>query len=98
MDDIKYVPVYYAEGTLAGEMVRLMLESFRIDAIVSQESIGHTYGLTVGSMGQVAILVPESQVKDAEEILNSMESGDLENNLDDDQIPDSYDNKDQKPG
>ncbi len=95
MDEIKYIPVYYAEGTLAGEMVRLMLESFGLNAIISQESIGQTYGLTVGPMGEVAILVPEDQEHDAREILASMESGELENDGDEDQIPDSYDNKEQ---
>ena len=67
-----------------------------IDAMIAQESIGQTYGLTVGPMGEVAIMVPESQVKDAKEILASMDSGELEVG-EDNQIPDSYDNKDPKP-
>jgi hypothetical protein len=95
MAEIKYTTVYSAEGMLAGEMVKLLLQSFGIQAMIAQESIGQTYGLTVGPMGEVAIMVPESQEKDAKEILASMDSGDLEVG-EDDQIPHSYDNKDPK--
>jgi hypothetical protein len=91
--EAKYIPVYYADGMLAGEMVRLLLESFSIQAILTQESAGKSFGLTVGSMGEVAVMVPESQVDEAKEIIDSMESGELENNADD-QMPDTYDNKD----
>lgn len=75
--DQEYVTVYTAYGQLAGEMVRLLLESFKIPAIISQESAGITYGLTVGPLGQVKILVPSGHVKEAAEILSAMEEGRL---------------------
>ena len=93
MSDSKYISVYTTEGMLAGEMVKLLLESFGIPVMIAQESIGHTYGLSVGPMGEVSILVPEDQAEDAKEILKSMESGDLEVG-DENHIPDSYNNKD----
>jgi len=92
MSETKFVSVYTAEGMLAGEMVKLLLESFRIPVMIAQESIGHTYGLNVGPMGEVSILVPEDQAEDAKDILASMESGDLEAE-DENHLPDSYDNK-----
>lgn len=78
MDKQKLVPVYYSSGKLAGDMVKLMLESFGIQATIVQESIGQTYGLTAGPLGEVTILVPEDQVVDAQAILASMDEGELE--------------------
>jgi len=73
-----YVPVYTASGKLAAEMVRLMLESFGIDAILAQESLGGTYGLTVGPLGETDILVHNSQLDEAKSILSTMEEGGLQ--------------------
>jgi len=70
-----YVPIYTAYGQLAGEMVRLLLESMNIPAIVSQESAGITYGLTVGPLGEVQILVPADKVDEARQVLKDMEDG-----------------------
>jgi hypothetical protein len=82
MNDSKYIQIYSAEGKLAAEMVRLLLESFGINAILEQESVGKTYGLVLGSLGEVVILVPEDQAQDALQILESMDRGELE--IDDD--------------
>jgi hypothetical protein len=67
--------VYTAEGKLAAEMVRLMLESFNIPATLSQESVGSVYGLTVGPLGETQILVPADKEQEAREILKDMEAG-----------------------
>ena len=75
--DEKWVTVYKAQGKLSAEMVRLLLESFRIPAALSQESVGTTYGLTVGDLGEVEILVEASQMDAALEILQAMEEGKL---------------------
>ena len=82
MSEMKFVPVYSAEGKLAADMVRLMLESFGIHAVTEQESIGATYGIVIGPLGQVDVLVPENQVADAVEILASMDRGELETDTD----------------
>jgi hypothetical protein len=82
MTNQKYVRIYSAEGKLAAEMVRLLLESFDINAILSQESVGTTYGLVLGTLGEVFILVPENKAQDAIQILESMDRGELE--IDDD--------------
>lgn len=70
-----FIHVYSAGGYLAGEMMRLMLEAQGIPVICSQESVGASYGLTVGPMGEVKIYVPESRVAEVKELLRSMEEG-----------------------
>jgi hypothetical protein len=77
MSDINWIPVYASQGRLSAEMIRLLLESFGVTAILSQESVGTVYGLTVGDLGEVDILVKESQAEDAREILKGMEEGKL---------------------
>lgn len=73
----KFVHVYTAYGQLSGEMIRLLLNSVNIPAILSQESAGLVYGLTVGSLGEVKVLVPEERVDEAKKILQDMEEGKL---------------------
>jgi hypothetical protein len=75
--DEKWITVYKAQGKLSAEMVRLLLESFRIPTVLSQESVGTTYGLTVGDLGEVEILVEASHMNAAIEILQAMEDGKL---------------------
>ena len=92
----KYVEVYAAYGQLAGEMVRLLLVSMEIPAIASQESAGITYGLTVGPIGEVKIMVPEDRADEALEIIRQMEEGELTNTLYPDQLPPEPADKDNK--
>lgn len=77
-DQHAYVPVYTAYGQLAGEMVRLLLESMEIPAKMLQESAGTVLGLTVGPLGEATILVPVQYEAAAREILQAMEDGKLE--------------------
>lgn len=74
--------VYVADGMLEAESVKILLESFGITAFVNQESAGTTYGLTVGILGEVDVIVPLTQVDEAKQIIADMESGKLENNSD----------------
>ncbi len=68
MEDL-YEVVYHAEGRLEASMIRLYLESFGIRALASQESVGLTYGLTVGPLGVSKIYVPRESAADARRIL-----------------------------
>ena len=72
------IEVYATEGQLKAEMIKGFLEAQGLEVILSQESIGRTYGLTAGRLGQVKILVPESQAEEATTILRAMERGDYE--------------------
>jgi hypothetical protein len=75
---MKLIQVYSTEGQLEAEMIKGFLEAQGMKVVLSQESIGRTYGLTAGRLGQVKILVPESQTEEAISILEAMERGDYE--------------------
>ena len=70
-----YVVVYYANGLLDAETIKLFLESQGLDAIATQESAGITLGLTVGPLGEARVLVPETQVSQALSLIKQMEEG-----------------------
>lgn len=70
-----YEEVYRATGQLAGESIRLFLESHGIQALAYEESAGVTYGLTLAPLGFVRILVPSDQAEEALHILRDMEEG-----------------------
>ncbi len=72
MEDL-YEVVYHAEGRLEASMIRLYLESFGIRALASQESVGLTYGLTVGPLGVSKIYVPRESAADARRILKELD-------------------------
>ena len=76
--------VYTANGMLEAESIRIMLESFGISAFVNQESAGLTYGLTVGPLGEVDVLVPKDKLEEAKKIIQDMNNGLLETSNDDD--------------
>ena len=70
--------VFVANGMLEAESVKILLESFGITAYTNQESAGTVYGLTVGPLGEVEVIVPPEQVDDAGKIIAEMKAGNLE--------------------
>ena len=77
-DTKDFVHVYTTYGHLAGDMVRLLLDSMGVPAFVLQESAGTTYGLTIGRLGEARIYVKAGDVQQAEQILRDLENGKLE--------------------
>ena len=72
------VSIYKAAGQLEAEMLKAFLEAQEIPVTLNQESVGRTYGLSAGRLGEVQILVPESQVDDARQILDDLFAGKYE--------------------
>jgi|WetSurMetagenome_2_1015567.scaffolds.fasta_scaffold535682_2 hypothetical protein len=70
--------VFTANGMLEAETVKILLESFGIPAFTNQESAGAAYGLTVGPLGEVDVMVPKEFIKDARKIITEMQAGNLE--------------------
>ncbi len=85
---MRYVQVYRANGALEAEMIRNFLEAAGIPVRVFQESAGLTLGLTVGSLGEAMISVPESFETEAIKHLQAMKTGELENDFD---LTDNFD-------
>jgi len=75
---MKLIEVYSTEGQLEAEMIKAFLEAQGLKVELSQESIGRTLGLSAGRLGQVKVLVPESQVTTAVDLLEAMERGDFD--------------------
>lgn len=75
--------VYIAYGHLDASMLVDFLSAHGIEATSMQESLGTTYGLTVGPLGESRIYVVADQKEAAIELLEAMERGEFE--LPDDQ-------------
>lgn len=77
METNRFKCVYTTSGMPSAEMIRMLLESYEIPVIVVPESAGVAYGLTLGPLGSVDILVEEPFVEKAMEILRQYENGEL---------------------
>ena len=64
-EDQQLTTVYTANGQPEAEIIKGLLESQGIPAILRYESAGIVYGLTVNGLGQVQIQVPSSLVQEA---------------------------------
>jgi len=78
MSDQNSVLVYIAKGQADAQLIQLLLGSFGIETILDQEGVGHAYGLTFGSLGEVQILVSAEKEEEARSVLEAYERGDLE--------------------
>ncbi len=54
---------------MEAEIIKGRLESEGIPALLSYESAGLVYGLTIDGLGEVKIMVPKHMASDAKEIL-----------------------------
>jgi putative signal transducing protein len=79
------VVVYTAAGQLEANIVKGMLEAAGIPAELSQESAGTAYGLTVGTMGLVDVLVTAEQAEQATALIEAMRQGELEEEIPNDE-------------
>ena len=67
-------------GTLNAELIKGLLEAQGVPVVLSQEGAGHyAYAITVGSLGQVQILVPDDHLEEARQILADYYAGKFEN-------------------
>jgi hypothetical protein len=70
--------VFVANGRLEAESIKILLESFGIPAFINQESAGMTYGLTVGPLGEVDVMVQDQYLEQAKKVIEDMKNGLLE--------------------
>jgi len=75
MSEAQWEVVYETNGPLQAEILRGFLEANEIPVVLSQEGLGRVYGLTVGPLGRVQILVPSVKLGQALKILEEYEHG-----------------------
>lgn len=75
MTDEQWEIVAEVAGPLQAEMLRGLLEAQEIPVILSQEGAGRAYGLTVGLLGRVQLLVPTSALERARQVLDEYDAG-----------------------
>ncbi|MCK5405816.1 MAG: DUF2007 domain-containing protein [Candidatus Krumholzibacteria bacterium] len=67
--NIELVEVWTAQGEMAAQMIRSVLESDGIDSMLSGESIRLTHGITVDGLAEVKILVRKEDEARAREVI-----------------------------
>lgn len=80
MSEEKWELVIEVSGELQAELLRNLLEVQGIKVFLNQEGAGKAYGLTVGPLGQVQVLVPEHQSQEARQIVDDYYAGKFETN------------------
>jgi hypothetical protein len=78
MSEITWEVVYETNGSLLAEILRGLLEAQDLTVVLSQEGLGRVYGLTVGTLGRVQILVPAPDVERAQQILEEYETSNMD--------------------
>ncbi len=63
------VSVYTASGELEANVIKSKLEEGDIPVLLSYESLGIIYGLSVDGLGEIRILVPKNLAQRAREII-----------------------------
>ncbi len=74
----KWVVAAKIAGELQAELIRGLLEAQEINVYLAVEGAARAIGITVGSLGEVDVMVPEEQLDDALEIINSYHAGEFE--------------------
>ena len=88
MSEERWEVIVEVAGQLQAEIMRGMLEAQGIKVWISQEGAGRAYGLNVGRLGRVQILVPAGEVEQAKALVDEYYSGQLEDETFDDYILD----------
>jgi hypothetical protein len=75
MSEQSWEKIGEAAGELQAEIYKGLLEAQGIPVVLSQEGAGRVFGLSVGLMGEVDILVPTHMVAQAQQVLDDYERG-----------------------
>jgi hypothetical protein len=75
MSEQDWVVVETVTGSLQAELLRGLIEAQEIEVILSQEGAGRAFGLELGPMGEVQILVSQKDSERARAIIDNYFSG-----------------------
>ena len=70
MDEIEWVTVTETNGLITAEMLAERLKVADIPAFAVQESVGESFGLTVGPLSTVSVKVPADRLEEARLLLD----------------------------
>ncbi|MGA1867166.1 MAG: DUF2007 domain-containing protein [bacterium] len=71
--EIKLVEVWRTHGEVEAQVIRSLLESNGIKAILAGEALRFVYGFTLDGLAEVKILVKSEDATKAREIITSIE-------------------------
>ena len=66
------------QGELQAEVMRGLLEAQGIPVNLSQEGVARAYGLGVGPLSEVEIMVPDNYVDAAQKVIERYQAGEFE--------------------
>ena len=88
MTDDKWELITTVSGELQADLLRGLLEAEGIKVFLNQEGAGKAYGLTMGPLGEVQVLVPENQSEVARQIVDDYYAGKFETSDDEESSED----------
>jgi hypothetical protein len=74
----KYELLVTVSGKMEAEIIHGMLQAYGIDSMLSQEAAASIYGLGIGPVADVDILVPENQLEESRQLLDDYQNGRIE--------------------
>jgi hypothetical protein len=77
-DKSDFIVISTVQGELIANVIKSHLESEGIPVLLKYESVARVYGFTADGLAQVKILVPQEQVEEAKQIIESKEHGQIE--------------------
>ena len=78
MSEHSWKTIISVQGELQAEVVRGLLEAQGVPVHLSQEGVARAYGLGVGPLSEVDILVPDGYVQAAERVIEGYQTGEFE--------------------
>lgn len=87
MGEHTWKSVISVQGELQAEVMRGLLEAQGIPVNLSQEGVARAYGLGVGPLSEVEILVPDNYVEAAQKVIERYQAGEFE------ELGDQFDNE-----
>jgi hypothetical protein len=78
MGEHTWKTIITVQGELQAEVMRGLLEAQGIPVNLSQEGVARAYGLGVGPLSEVDIMVPDQYVEEADRVIERYQSGEFE--------------------
>lgn len=63
------IEVYRARGELEAQVIKGLLESYAIPCVLRSHAASAVHAFTVDGLGEVRVLVPETQAEKAKEVI-----------------------------